>query len=249
MKQIKNPTKNSVFRAGKNSTISTQEHLRFGEIKKNTIIMKDGSLRAVLQVSSVNFNLKSEEEQNAIIFAYQDFLNSLDFPIQILVRSRKLSIENYILNVEKYAQKQQNPLLKRQTYEYLEYIRKLVDLADIMKKSFYAVVTYDPPEVVGQTFVDKIFHGVNSRDSLEALRKRWQHFDTNRRALQRRVTAVKSALANCRLQCAQLKTSELIELMYECYNPLTSREEKIVGIDNLQLLENEPQYQETALGD
>ncbi|MCX6807821.1 MAG: TraC family protein [Patescibacteria group bacterium] len=236
MNKVKDPQKTSMYKGKNSSEASTQKHLLFGEIKKNTIVMKDGSLRAVLRISSVNFSLKSEDEQNAIIYGYQDFLNSLEFPVQILIRSRKLSIDNYIGNIEKHAQKQQNALLKKQTYEYLEYIRKLIDLADIMKKNFYLVVTYDPPQVTGKTFIQKFLESLRPGDNMEELRNRWKNFEASRKALQRRVVACKSALANCRLQSEQLTTQELIELFYEFYNPLTAREEKITNLSNMNLI-------------
>lgn len=239
MAGIKNTKRSSVFKAKPQSHAATQEHLQIGEIKKNVVVLKDGSMRAVLRVSSVNFNLKSEDEQNAIIYGYQDFLNSLDFPLQILVRSRKLSIDSYVNGIEKQAQKQTNALLKKQTYEYLEYIKKLIDLADIMKKDFYVVVTYDPPHVTGKSFIEKFIGSLTPGDSIEALRKRWKGFETNRRALQRRVSGVKAGLANSRLQSEQLKTQELIELYYEFYNPVTSREEKLSDLDHLKLMEND----------
>src|SRR3989338_9424967 len=118
---------------------STQTHLRIAEIRDNVLILKNGGMRAVLRSSSINFNLKSEEEQNAIIYSYQGFLNSLEFPIQILVRSKKLDIDDYIEQVKKLGDKQENKLLQEQTYEYAQYIKRLVEYAEIMEKEFYVI--------------------------------------------------------------------------------------------------------------
>lgn len=122
---------------------STQRYLPFSEIRDNVIIMKDGSSRMVLRVHALNFNLKSTEEQDAILMSYQRFLNSLNFPIQIIVRSLKVDIEAYINRLKNLALKQSNTLLQEQTYRYIDFLTNLIDLAQIMKKEFYIVVPYD----------------------------------------------------------------------------------------------------------
>lgn len=122
---------------------STQRYLPFSEIRDNAIIMKDGSSRMVLRVHALNFNLKSTEEQDAILMSYQRFLNSLNFPIQIIVRSLKVDIEAYINRLKNLALKQNNTLLQEQTYKYIDFLTNLIDLAQIMKKEFYIIVPYD----------------------------------------------------------------------------------------------------------
>jgi type IV secretory pathway VirB4 component len=125
---------------------STQRYLPFTQIRENVMLMKDSSARIVMRCSSINFLLKSTEEQDAIIMSFQRFLNSIDFPIQIMVRSTKLDINGYLDKLKGLAVKQQNTLLQNQTYEYIEYLRKLVEIAQIMKKDFYIVVPYDQDE-------------------------------------------------------------------------------------------------------
>ena len=122
---------------------STQRYLPFSEIRDNVILMKDGSSRMVLKVHALNFNLKSTEEQDAILISYQRFLNSLNFPIQIIIRSLKVDIEAYINRLKNLALKQKNTLLQEQTYKYIDFLMNLVDLAQIMKKEFYIIVPYD----------------------------------------------------------------------------------------------------------
>jgi hypothetical protein len=131
--------------AGKkpNPDASTQRYLPFSEIRDNLIIMKDGSSRMVLRIHAMNFNLKSTEEQDSILFSYQRFLNSLNFPIQIVVRSLKVDIESYINRLKNLALKQQNQLLQEQTYKYIDFLMNLVDLAQIMKKDFFIIVPFD----------------------------------------------------------------------------------------------------------
>ena len=126
-----------------NADASTQRYLPFSEIRDNVILMKDGSSRMVLRVHALNFNLKSTEEQDAILISYQRFLNSLNFPIQIIIRSLKVDIEAYINKLKNLALKQSNPLLQEQTYKYIDFLMNLVDLAQIMKKEFYIIVPFD----------------------------------------------------------------------------------------------------------
>lgn len=115
----------------------------FSEIRDNMIVMKDGSSRMVLKVHALNFNLKSQEEQDAILLSYQRFLNALNFPIQIIIRSLRVDIESYINRLKNMALKQPNSLLQEQTYKYIDFLLTLIDLAQIMKKEFYIVVPYD----------------------------------------------------------------------------------------------------------
>jgi hypothetical protein len=105
--------------------------------------MKDGSSRMILKVHALNFNLKSVEEQDAILMSYQRFLNALNFPIQIIIRSLKVDIESYINRLKNLALKQENSLLQEQTYKYIDFLTTLIDLAQIMKKEFYIVVPFD----------------------------------------------------------------------------------------------------------
>src|SRR6185369_3779482 len=119
---------------------STQSFLRMSEIKNDTVVVDDGTMRAILAVSSTNFDLKSQDEQNSIIFNFQRFLNSLDFPVQILMQSRKMEIGGYLEKLRRLAEKQTNELLRVQTVEYVEFISRLIENASIMNKNFYIVV-------------------------------------------------------------------------------------------------------------
>lgn len=125
---------------------TTQRHLPFTQIRENIILMKDSSARMVLRCSTINFLLKSSDEQDAIIMSFQRFLNALDFPVQIMVRSTKLDIDGYLEKLKDKAVNQTNELLQNQTYEYIEYLKKLVEVAQIMKKEFYIVVPFDQEE-------------------------------------------------------------------------------------------------------
>ena len=123
---------------------STQKYLDIAEIKNDCLVLKDGSLRAVLLASSINFALKSEEEQKAVIQAYSRFLNTLKFPLQIVVHSRPFNIDPYVNELNILRQNQTNELLRNQTTDYRDFIRELIDLGEIMSRRFYVVVRYSP---------------------------------------------------------------------------------------------------------
>ncbi len=212
-----------------NTASSTQANLRIGEIRDNVLVLKNGGVRAILKTTSINFNLKSEEEQNAIISGYQSFLNSLEFPIQIVVRSKKLDIDNYIDQVKELGEKQENKLLQEQTYEYAQYIKKLVDYADIMEKEFYVIIPYNPSrtelESGGiQTFFQRLF---GQKESYSDIKQRHSEFQNLKKNLLQRVNTVKSGLEGCGLKAEQLNTQEIIELFYNIYNPVLSRSAKL----------------------
>ena len=217
--------------------MSTQMYLDIAEIKDSVVILKNGGLRAILQTSSINFNLKSEEEQNAIIYSYQNFLNSLDFPIQIVVHSRKLDIDRYIENVRQIGEKNENVLMKKQTMEYCEYIEKLVEYADIMEKKFYVVIPYDPYRAQNKNMFSKFMQGISAADSIDSIKRRHREFEELNRGLTERVNLVKAGLENCNLRVAQLGTPQLIELFYQIYNPETARNEKIENLNNVAVVD------------
>jgi hypothetical protein len=123
---------------------TTQEFVPLQEVRDGVAILKDGTMRALVMSSSLNFSLKSEDERKAIVLQFQDFLNSLDFPVQINIQSRRLDIRPYIALLEDRYKEQMNDLMKIQTREYIEFIRKFTETTNIMTKSFYIVIPYDP---------------------------------------------------------------------------------------------------------
>jgi len=229
------PQDTTVKQAQKTTTSSSQIYLKIAEIRDDCLVLKNGGIRSILKVTSINFNLKSEDEQNAIIYSYQNFLNSLDFPLQIVIRSKKLDIDNYIDELSTIGEKQTNPLLQRQTYEYMDYIQRLVEYADIMEKKFLVVVPYDPFRSVKPNFVQRFFQNMQPKDSFTEVQKRHKEFIQLKKGLNQRVNVVKSGLENCGLQVNQLRTHELIELFYEIYNPLTSRNQKIESLEEIKI--------------
>ena len=238
MADQKQPQQKDTVRNKKGSpAASTQLYMNIAEIRENVVVLKNGGLRAVLQTSSVNFNLKSEEEQNALIYSYQNFLNSLEFPVQICIQSRKLDIDKYIDIVREKAEAQTNPLLRQQTFEYAEYIQKLIEYADIMEKNFYVVVPYDPYRAQKLNIFSKFMQSLQAQDSIDSIKRRHHEFQELNKHLNERVNAVKAGLESCNLRAVQLTTPQLIELFYRIYNPETARNEKIADMSKIDVEE------------
>lgn len=232
------PTQNT--RKRKPDTISaTQVHLKIGEIRDDVLVLKNGGIRAILKANSINFNLKSEEEQNAITYGYQGFLNALEFPIQIVVRSKKLDIDDYIDHIKKIGEKQENPLLKEQTMEYADFVKKLVEYTDIMQKEFFVIIPFDPLRSKDVSFVQKFLQRLRPRDNYLEVKKRHQEFDQLKKNLAQRINVVESGLGRCGIATKQLTTSEIIELYYNVYNPQIARTEKLRNLDKLTIASDE----------
>ncbi len=205
---------------------STQRYLAFSQIRDNIIIMKDDSARLVLRCSSINFLLKSQEEQDAIIISFQRFLNSLSNPIQILVRSKKLDIDSYLWNLKDKALKQKNPLLQNQTYEYIEYLKKLIEVAQIMKKEFYIIVPYDKEDDLSvrnntilwplKNFFAWVFG--NSIDK-EKIKQQLRNLSNLKKWLNSRANMIKTWLENIWIKATELDKEELIKFLIDYYNP------------------------------
>lgn len=237
MTDIKDNTKDTV-REGKNQKSpaqSTQMYMRISEIRDNVVVLKNGGLRVILKVSSVNFNLKSEPEQNALIAGYQGFLNTLEFPIQIVMRSKKLDIDKYIEQLKNIGEKQTNPLLQKQTFEYADFINKLVEYADIMEKEFLVVVPYNPARAESMGLFATLLSHLRGKDAYAEIKKRHAEFEQLKKGLAQRIQVIENGLQNMGLKTTQLSTQELIELFYNAYNPVTARNQKIEHLDEMSI--------------
>jgi hypothetical protein len=228
-------TKDSVRMKKKPFSSSTQRYLPIAEIREDTLVLKNGGLRALLKVHSVNFNLKSEGEQQGIIAGYQGFVNTLIFPIQIIVRSHRLNIDPYIQDLERKATTQKSELLRAQTLDYAKFMEKLVDVADIMQKTFFIVVPIDAPSKTKRGLLQRFLDWMNVDDTRAKALQRNRDFKAYSKMLRDRVTLVESGLENVGLTTQRLKTDELITLFYETYNPGTSQKEKIRGKEELNI--------------
>jgi len=211
---------------------STKKHLMINEIKEDCVIMKDGTLRAVLMVSSINFALKNEDEQNAIISSYISFLNSLDHPLQLNIQSRKLNIKPYLEKLTKLEKEQDNELLRIQIADYRSFVAELVDLGDIMSKSFYVVVPYDPLSNKKKSFWNRLGELFNPGKIINLKDKR---FLQRKHDLDMRVRMVDSGLRGMGLEVVRLDTQSLIELYYSTFNPDIALLEPVPGIDKIRI--------------
>jgi hypothetical protein len=214
---------------------STQQHLAIAEIKQDTVILKDGTLRAVLLVSSINFALKSEDEQQAIIQGYIGFLNSLDFEVQIVMQSRRLDITKYLDQLDNMAKKQTNELLKVQTQEYKQFIGELVTLSDIMEKTFYVVVPYSPLSTARKNWFSRAEEVIMPNRVIKLAE---QKFIKYRKELDYRINTVVGGLSSIGLQITQLTTEELIKLYYQLYNPTRGSARSLPALNKLQIEHN-----------
>lgn len=208
---------------------STQQHLPFAQIRDNTVIMKDGTMRAVLVVSSVNFALKSQQEQDAIIYQFQNFVNSLTFPIQISVQSRQLDLSNYLENLAKIARDQPNELLRFQMIDYIDFVGRLITLANIMEKRFFVVVPHDTVRTGSDGLLSLFLGGRKTTPTFTQ-----QQFDRYKQELSERVNVMVSGLASMGLRSVQLNTQELVEFYYAIYNPEEATTEKLIDVDQLR---------------
>lgn len=198
------------------SSSVTQSFLDVAEIKEDVIVLKNGSLRAILAVSSINYDLKSSDEQNALITHYQNFINSLDFPLQIVINSRKLNMEKYLKFLEDHEKKQPNELLRFQIAEYQNFIKQLISVSNIMEKNFYVVVPFSPVEDEKKGFFKKLFTIFNPR---KGIIEKIETFETYRNQLFQRVDHITTGLGGTGMRVDYLKTQELIEILYYSYNP------------------------------
>lgn len=218
-----------------NTANSTQRYLKISDIKRDTVIMKDGTLRAVLMVSSINFALKSEEEQEAIIGGYVSFLNNLDFPIQIIIQSRELNIAGYLENMTKKANEQPNELLKNQTVQYIDYIKQLVSLGKIMNKHFYIVIPYNPLSDKRKNFWQSLIEAFRPIDVINLKEERFLDL---KKQLEARIDSISGGLSSIGLTTARLDTQGLIELFYNAYNQETAANQPLDSIEKININTN-----------
>ena len=202
----------------KPSNKSTQDFVPVSEVRDGIIVLKDKSLRAVLLASSINFALKSEDEQTAFIVQFQNFLNSLDFSCEIFVQSRMLDIRPYIATLEVAYKAQLDDLMRIQIREYIEFIKSFTEAANIMTKNFFVVVPYSPAAISlsgAGNLASKLPFGHKNASAEDVNRT----FGEQVSQMEQRVAIVQQGLVRCGVRTVQLGTEEAIELMYKLFNP------------------------------
>ncbi len=218
---------------------STQNALQIAEIRDGVVIMNDGSFRAVVMCKSINFDLMSPQEREAVEFSYQGFLNSLYFPIQIFVRSQKVDLRPYLERMDNIRTEQDNMLLGLLMEDYIAFLADIAQQTNIMDKKFYLVIKYPDLEVdvrkalkqstsfftgVGELFGSGKAPHVNIDENT---------LETAKTELRNRVQAVMQGLAQSGIQSLPLDTEELIELYYDAYNPDTATRQQIKDFNDL----------------
>ena len=213
---------------------STQQQIDIAGIKDGVVIMRDGSYRLVLQVTATNFALKSENEQNALIFQYQSFLNSLHFPIEIVVRSKRLDLTPYLAKIQALSDKQSSELTRMLANDYIDFVGKLVNVANIMKKTFYVVVSYSVVSVQKVNLFNMLFG--QKVQSFDHLKISDEDFKNSTEKLLENANIIAGGLGSMGLHCFQLSTEQIIELFYQIYNPAESSKERL---ENASVLSSE----------
>jgi type IV secretory pathway VirB4 component len=198
------------------SSLSTQDFVPVSQVRDGIVVLKDGTLRAILLASSINFALKSEDEQTAFIVQFQNFLNSLDFSCEIFVQSRMLDIRPYIATLEVQYKTQLDDLMRVQIREYIEFIKSFTEAANIMTKSFFVVVPYSPTAVVQQTAMAKLNPFAKKKTDTAAENRT---FEEHVSQLEQRISIVQQGLVRTGVRTVQLGTEEAIELLYKMFNP------------------------------
>lgn len=194
---------------------STQEFVPISEVRDGIVVLKDGSMRAILLASSINFALKSEDEQTAFIIQFQNFLNSLDFTAQIFVQSRMLDIRPYLSTLEASYKNQMDDLMRVQIREYIQFIKSFTEAANIMTKNFFIVVPYTPSTISTGKGVSGLLSFGKKKNALDEGRS----FEEKVSQLEQRISIVQQGLVRTGVRTVLLGTEEAIELLYKLFNP------------------------------
>lgn len=232
-----NPTRPAATTAPKTNPNSTQNTLQIAEIRDGIVIMSDGSFRSVVMVKSINFDLMSPQEQESVEYAYQGFLNSLYFPVQIFIRSQKVDLQPYIEKLDKIRTEHDNMLLALLMDDYINYIDQLAQQTNIMDKRFYVVIPYFPVLDVqkaltqSKNFLTGLTQLFSSKEGHVVINE--ADLEKAKTELRNRVQAVLSGLQQCNIQGLPLDTQELIELYYDTYNPDTATRQQLKNFNDL----------------
>jgi hypothetical protein len=197
---------------------TTQDFVPIQEIRDGVVILKNGGMRTIILASSLNFALKSQDEQSSILMQFQNFLNSLDFSIQIFIQSKKLDIRPYTALLEDRYKEQVTELMKIQVREYIEFIKTFVENTNIMSKSFFIVIPYDPATInISNNPISRMMPGKSSdKTQTETADEQFKEY---RSQLEQRVAVVEQGLVRCGIRAAELGTEEVVELYYKLFNP------------------------------
>ena len=209
------------------TTASTQQFIPIAEIKRSVAILKNGGLRAICQVSPVNFALKSQQDQAVLFGQFQNFLNSLSFPIQLVVQSRRLDVFPYLKSLADFAQGISVELLRVHAYDYINFVGKLTELANVMEKKFYCVVPYEASPTENPSVIKKLF---SSRANISISKEQFAKYCQE---LEQRVQVITGGLSGMGLTVKRLDTQAIIEEFYYIYNPEEAQEERLGDLERI----------------
>ncbi len=196
----------------------TQNFIAISEVRDGIIVLKSGGLRAILLATSVNLSLKSSDEQMAILLQFQNFLNTLEFSTQIVIQSRRRDMRPYLATLEDRMKDQAEPLLKIQTKEYIEFIRTFSEQTNIMEKSFFVVVSFEPLTLSGNKGIGGIISSLSGNKNSSKPIDNTQ-FEEARSQIEQRVAVISQGLSRVGVKTAQLGSEEVVELFYKIFNP------------------------------
>lgn len=193
---------------------ATQNFVPIEDVRDGLITLRDGGMVAIVMTSSLNFSLKSDDERQAILVQFQDFLNSLDFSVQIFIESRRLDIRPYLALLEDRHKAQTNDLMRIQTEQYINFVRNFTESTSIMTKNFFIVIPYGAALIGGASgIIDMVTKKPESKENTES------NFAENKIQLEQRVGVVEQGLVRCGIRVARLGNEEVIELFYKIFNP------------------------------
>ncbi|MBT3230571.1 hypothetical protein HN358_02195 [Candidatus Uhrbacteria bacterium] len=210
----------------------TQRFLDIAEIRENAVVLKDGTLRGVFMVSSINFALKSQDEQQATVQSYMQFLNGLEHSIQVVIQSRKMNIDAYMEALKEQERTISNDLLRTQIVDYRAFVNELVELGEIMQKKFYIVVPYDPASDKQKGFMTKVSAAIMPASLVKLNEKK---FKERHSALLQRMNIIQNGLVGMGLQSVMLDTQGLIELYYTVYNPDVFDTQELASLSDIRV--------------
>ncbi|MCR4277664.1 MAG: DUF87 domain-containing protein, partial [Candidatus Berkelbacteria bacterium] len=216
----------------KASPSSTQQYVAISEIRDDVVVLNDGSIRQVVKVKPVSIELRSQKEQDAVIYQFRSFLNALKFPVQIAIQGRRVDLSRYIAKLQNIGADEQNELIKVQITDYIDFIERLSNEVNIMDRSYYVIVPHNKNPGVSttkQTWIDKILGGKKSKDTVYTV----QEFEELKVQLEEKTQIVTSRLESLGVQAKKMESAELIELYYNTYNPEESTTQHIEDIEQL----------------
>lgn len=188
---------------------TTQKFTEIEYIVDDVVLLSFGNGCLIIEVTATNFPLLSEDEIRSKIYSYATLLNSLSFPIQILIRSKKIDISSYLKLLSQEETKTQNQILANKIKLYREYVESLIKTNSVLDKKFYIIVPYSSLEEGAIRTAEGVKKGLAQKQA---------HFESAKAALSLKADSLHTQLARLNLRAKTLNKDELIKLFYSIYN-------------------------------